>query len=653
MSHGARRLPLMASPYRPVVKSSWYTHVFTGLSQAMSPKIGGSCAFHWEKSGLMGSLQDVTKGSRAAYTSDAHSGIPGNNRDRTWKPTQAISFENPSTSTLDLCQNLHTAVPASPTDTLSAFNPTRNPEYPDLSLSESFHENGTVNPVPKSTSAAQGPENSHEGDSTPEGNASENAPPSDDEPFRTPLGFHIPQAKMKEALDAEPTSREACWQHTLYRGPEGENNRVAVHYCKNKEQAEKVAQYFVDEKVLGFDIEWKSPSKSKESIKENLSLAQIASEQRVALFHFGSYPNAKTADDFLTPSFKKIMESSEITKVGVSIMADCTRVNKYLNISCRGLFELSHLFKLVKYSTGDVKKINKTLVSLTNQVQEHLELPLWKGDVRTSDWSAPLSHEQTQYAASDSYAGFHLYHKLEAKRQELDPMPPCPSHAELKLPIKLAIGHKLVTDAEAPEVIEDSSEDMDSYSDISVDELTHDLSQLAFEDASLNESEDGPMHLTDSRTDPTSPTSTSKTSSSKAKPISLPPSAEIFQANDWVEQYHQSRESTASNRKNLARPAELRAYALWHEQDLDVPVIAGLLRQPPLQKSTVVNYIGKAVQFEKLPYKQERIKVLEQYGNVYGAPVVNWERLKKGGMIGIQMEDAANQGESGSYEDER
>ena len=83
---------------------------------------------------------------------------------------------------------------------------------------------------------------------------------------------------------------------------------------------------------------------------------------------------------------------------GVSVKADCTRLRKFLGIDSHGLFELSHLYKLVKYSSGDVTKINKALVSLAQQVSEHLHLPLAKGDVRMSDWSKSmdLTYEQTR-----------------------------------------------------------------------------------------------------------------------------------------------------------------------------------------------------------------------------------------------------------------
>lgn len=219
---------------------------------------------------------------------------------------------------------------------------------------------------------------------------------NDDLDICSPLGFHIPKDKLLDAMFAEPNSPGSYWQHTLYRGPKGNSDNVKVHYCKNKEATERVAQLFLDEEVIGFDIEWKSNSSLSDDITKTVSLIQIASESRIALFHLARYPNSHAVNDFVAPTFKTIMESKDITKVGVAIKGDCTRLRKYLQIESRGTFELSHLYKLVKFSSGDVKKINKTLVSLAQQVREHFRLPLFKGEVRSSDWSQELDYRQVQ-----------------------------------------------------------------------------------------------------------------------------------------------------------------------------------------------------------------------------------------------------------------
>lgn len=208
----------------------------------------------------------------------------------------------------------------------------------------------------------------------------------------TPLSFNIPKEILEQARDAVPGSKESFWSHKLYRGPA--DTEVKVHYCKSKHTTDRVAGYFVKEKVLGFDIEWKPEASRNSGIKKNVALIQIASEERIALFHIALYPG-DTVDSLVAPTLKKIMENPEISKVGVAIKADCTRLRNFLDIDPKGILELSHLYKLVKYSTsGDVEKINKKLVSLATQVEEHLQLPISKGDVRGSDWSQTLSMDQ-------------------------------------------------------------------------------------------------------------------------------------------------------------------------------------------------------------------------------------------------------------------
>lgn len=207
------------------------------------------------------------------------------------------------------------------------------------------------------------------------------------------LGFQIPKAKIEEIMLASRESGATYWQYTLYQGPGGE--QVKIHYCKNLESTERIAKLFLGQEIVGFDIEWKPQASANEGIKKNVAMIQLASEERIALFHIARY--AKNGlEDLVAPTLKAVMESSSITKVGVSIKADCTRLRRFLGINSRGLFELSHLYKLVKFAAGDVKKINKLLVSLACQVEEHLLLPMWKGEVRNSDWSEELNYEQVR-----------------------------------------------------------------------------------------------------------------------------------------------------------------------------------------------------------------------------------------------------------------
>lgn len=217
----------------------------------------------------------------------------------------------------------------------------------------------------------------------------------------SPRGYHIPSAKQRECMQASTATRSAYWQYSLYEGPKGET--VKVHYCRSRETTERISKLFLNEKVIGFDVEWKALASAKDGIRKNVSMIQLASEERIALFHLARFSKGDTIEDLLAPTLKRIMESDAITKVGVSIKSDCTRLRNYLNLDSRGLFELSHLYKLVKHADQDVKRINKKLVSLATQTEEHLKLPMYKDQsVRSSDWSGELNYEQIYCKISPS-----------------------------------------------------------------------------------------------------------------------------------------------------------------------------------------------------------------------------------------------------------
>jgi hypothetical protein len=267
--------------------------------------------------------------------------------------------------------------------------------------------------------------------------------------------FSIPESIFRTAKKAAKGTPDSFWTYALYRGPE--SKKPTIHYCKSVETTERVIQkYFANQKVIGFDIEWafdfvkyfRIPNPGP---RKALSLIQIASEDRIGLFHIAQYPKRKneTPESLVAPALRKIMEDPGVSKLGVAIKADCTRLRKQLGINAQGLFELSHLYKLVKFSESkDTHLINKTLVSLATQVQDHLHLPLFKGEVRGSDWTQSLTWEQITYAASDPYAAVQLYYVLDAKRKRLQPTPPLPWHAELGLPIRVADCIEIPTDEE-------------------------------------------------------------------------------------------------------------------------------------------------------------------------------------------------------------
>jgi ribonuclease D len=218
------------------------------------------------------------------------------------------------------------------------------------------------------------------------------------------------------------------WSHRFYRGPEGKE--IEVMYSKTRAESEVIAQRFLNEPVIGFDMEWPWNTRVEDTLQNKIGLIQIASEDKIGLFHIGLHPG-NTSAEIIAPTLKKIIEDSNIGKIGVNILrADFSRLSNYFGLEPQGAIELSHLYRLTKFGSRKPEYVSVKLVSLAQQVEEQLGLPLYKGDVRTSNWSKPLSKAQIDYAAGDAYAGYMLYKCMNAKRLAMKPTPPPPIYAE-------------------------------------------------------------------------------------------------------------------------------------------------------------------------------------------------------------------------------
>ncbi|GAB7359214.1 hypothetical protein MBLNU230_g5873t1 [Neophaeotheca triangularis] len=437
----------------------------------------------------------------------------------------------------------------------------------------------------------------------------------------TPPTFQIPEDVFKGALRASPTTSAAYWKHTLYRGPEGQTPRY--HYCTSYETAEIQAKKFLNEPVLGFDLEWETYAKlDSSSIKDNVSLVQIAAEDKICLFHIACF-KGRTVDELMPPSLRLILESPTVVKAGVNVVGDANRLRKCFGIEMQGLFELSHLYKVVKYSEKEVHKVNRKPWSLAKQVEEILHLPLRKGEVRTSAWSKRLNVEQCLYAASDAYAGFRLFDALETKRKAMKPTPPRPAFYELHQPLVLGDGTKVMpksgmkdktaaaskgTEAEDEDDEEffdavetqDDADEVYSYAGVPLSGITY-PSLPPLETLNINAEANNVNTLISSSA--AAPSAPPKSSTPQR---TIPSSPETAAAEAWLTTYR----SDSSN--PTITPANLRAYHLWHFQQKSVPEIAALLRETPLAQPTVANYVMTALSGTRLPFDGARMgEVLE------------------------------------------
>ncbi|XXH00978.1 hypothetical protein Hte_007329 [Hypoxylon texense] len=226
------------------------------------------------------------------------------------------------------------------------------------------------------------------------------------------------------------------WDYSYYRGPR--DRPAQILYSDTLSRSESIARIFLSEPVLGFDMEWPTDASAHEStrLQDKVALIQIACERRIALFHIALH-DGQTTQDIIAPSLRRIIESPSIIKTGVAVLNADFKKLKDIHLQPRGAFELSHLHHLVCYGSQNPELVTTKLCALSTQVEHHLGLPLFKGSVRTSNWSLPLNQTQKLYAANDAYASYLVFHCMNAKRLKMTPVPPLPKLADSYLPSKL------------------------------------------------------------------------------------------------------------------------------------------------------------------------------------------------------------------------
>lgn len=159
-------------------------------------------------------------------------------------------------------------------------------------------------------------------------------------------------------------------------------------------------------------------------------------------------------------------------------------------------------------------------------------------------------------------------------------MPPLPHHAELDQPIRLADGIVILP---PDETLEPEGEDTRPEG------LALSSRYLKSLGESVKIEDDGEPILKET-TRPSEPAAATTKD------------ARIVQAESWLIEYRARKPAKAA-------AASLRAYHIWHHNaDLDPGAIAKMLRNPPLQVSTVVNYVLEAIRLEKLPYDALRLQ---------------------------------------------
>ncbi|HKL95906.1 MAG TPA: 3'-5' exonuclease [Paludibacteraceae bacterium] len=162
---------------------------------------------------------------------------------------------------------------------------------------------------------------------------------------------------------------------------------------KTDKEADYIVSQLMQETVLGFDTETR-PSFVKD-VRYKVSLLQLATHDTCYLFRLNFIQEHE--------GLKKILESSEIKKIGLSVHDDFMSLNKWMRVYPKNFIELQKYVGAFGIEEKSLQKIYAIVFS--EKISKRQQL---------SNWEAPiLSPQQQTYAAIDAFACREIYLELQ------------------------------------------------------------------------------------------------------------------------------------------------------------------------------------------------------------------------------------------------
>ncbi|TFK53240.1 ribonuclease H-like protein [Heliocybe sulcata] len=338
-----------------------------------------------------------------------------------------------------------------------------------------------------------------------------------------------------------------------------------VVYTRNEDEANDFIQLLKG--PLGFDMEWRFSFRGKGIIQRPTALIQFSDEKMILLVQISAMPR-------FPQKVKEVIESPDVIKIGANIGGDGNKLYRDFGILPKSLLELGALAK-----TADSAFTGRRVHALAKTVALYEKKTLGKGPVRSSNWEAVLSEKQKEYAASDAHCALMVYKRL----------------------MKIAEEQNCVVDPR--EVATDIQGSVSSLSDkpsnISSASTPRQKNQVVGSSSGITPPAAPPALLDRAENVSTASSSSVATSATAVSNGTALPRDDLS-------------ESSVAKQPGISAQC-LRAYNLWHYQQVPLPQICTQLRSPenPLKDSTVINYIVRALQFDpSLQYSISRLKEL-------------------------------------------
>lgn len=151
-----------------------------------------------------------------------------------------------------------------------------------------------------------------------------------------------------------------------------------------QEEAEKAVDYLMKADLLGFDTETKPIFKKGRQNK--VALLQVSTIDTCFLFRLNRIG--------LCPAIVRLMETTEVKKVGLSWKDDLLSLHKRGDFKAAGFFDLQDHMRELGIQDMALAKLYANLFG--ERISKREQLSNWEADV--------LSEKQKNYAATDAWA---------------------------------------------------------------------------------------------------------------------------------------------------------------------------------------------------------------------------------------------------------
>lgn len=158
------------------------------------------------------------------------------------------------------------------------------------------------------------------------------------------------------------------------------------------EAVDRACEELLAHRLVGFDTE--SRPAFQKGVVNRIALLQLSTEERCFLFRLNKIKFDK--------AILKVLESSKITKIGLSVAGDIRELETLRKFRPKGFVDLQKV--VLEHGITDQSLIRLAAITLGGRISKAQRLSNWE--------SAQLTPAQQLYAATDAWICIQIYRQL-------------------------------------------------------------------------------------------------------------------------------------------------------------------------------------------------------------------------------------------------